>query len=80
MVVLPRFARGDGGVGCYASFPCLGCGVSLGYALSCGVLWVVGEVGVICASRNFVSASLPPCSFRMSDALCTEGVNWMVQI
>ncbi len=54
------------------------CGVSIGYALGGGVLWVVGEVGDVCASRNFESASLPPCSFRISDALCNVGVNWMV--
>jgi len=53
------------------------CGVSIGYALGGGVLWVVGEVEVICASRKFVSASFPPCSFRMSDALCNVGANWM---
>jgi hypothetical protein len=78
--VLPRFARGDGGGIVMPLFRVWLFGVSIGYALGGGVLWAVGEVGVICASRFFVSAGLSPCSFRMSDALCNEDVNWLVHI
>jgi len=71
-------ARGDGGGVVMRLVRVWFCGISIGYALGGEVLWVLGEVGVVCASRNFVSASLPPCSLRMSDALCNVGVNWMV--
>ena len=55
------------------------CGVSLWCAWGDEVWEVVGEVGVICTSRNFVSASLPSYSLRMFEALCGVDVNWMVR-
>jgi len=54
------------------------CEVSLWYMLGGEVWWLVGEICSIGTSRNFVSGCLPPCSFRMSDALCIVGVNWVV--
>ena len=44
-------------------------GISSGCVLGGEVWWAVGEVEAIGASRNFVSACLPPCSSRMSEAL-----------
>jgi hypothetical protein len=39
------------------------CGISSGYMLS-GEMWgLVGEVEALGTSRNYVSASFPPCSF-----------------
>jgi hypothetical protein len=67
-------------VGCFVMplFFAWVCGMSIGYALGGVVWWLVGEVGAS-TSRNFVSSSLPPCSLRISEALCNAGVNWMVQ-
>ena len=52
------------------------CGISIGHALGGEVSWLVGEIGAIGTSRTFVSASFPPCSLRMSEALCDVGVIW----
>ena len=68
-------ARGDGGGVVMRLFRVWFSGIFIVYALGGEVLWVLGEVGVVCASRNFVSEILPPCSLRMSDALCNVGVN-----
>ena len=78
--VLYRFARGEsGGVVNPLLFVGL-CGVSLGYAWGGVGLQVLRGVGIVWVARNFVSASLPPCSLRMSDALCNVGVSWLVHI
>jgi len=73
--ILVRFARGDGRGVVISLFRAKVCGVSIRYALGGEVWWLVGVVGAIGTSRNFVSACLPPCSLRMSDALCGMGVN-----
>jgi hypothetical protein len=72
------FARGYGGGIVMPLFRAWVCGISIGYVLVGEVWWLVGEVGAIVTSRNFVSASLLPYSLRMSVALCGVGVNWMV--
>ena len=51
------------------------CRISSGCMLSGEVWWFGGELEAIGASRIFVSASLPPCSLRISAALCCVGVN-----
>ncbi len=52
-------ARDNGGGVVMRLFRVWFCGISIGYALGGEVLWVLGEVGVVCTSRNFVSASSP---------------------
>ena len=76
--ILLRFARGDGGSVVMHLFLAWICGISIGYVLGGEVWWLVGEVVAIGTSRNFASASLPPCSLRMYGALCGVGVSWMV--
>ena len=49
-----RFARGDDRGFVMSLFRDWVCGVSIGYALGGEVLWLVGEVGAIGTSRNFL--------------------------
>ena len=63
------FARGDGGGVVMFLFLVWICFVIVDCALGGMLWWEIGGVGVICVSRNFVIARLPPCSLRMSVAL-----------
>ncbi len=72
-----RFVRGvDGGV-VMPLFCASICGVFIN-VLGGEAWWLIWEVGAIGTSRKFTSACLPPCSLRMSDALCGMGEIWMV--